>query len=460
VEVGRRLSPLASLRKALRSADYNAASVSAATSIGDGLRTTEARPVAILQTLRDRPGDPLALLVALLHVGATVARDELAPLNLDLDGLAGLDLLTIDGDEVTSKVKVQELGGAYVVSDRTNFVEDFVAQVSPSTQLAAAYTPRIDVDRALDVGTGSGAHALLAARRARTVVATDFNPRATRLTRLNADLNEVDNIETREGSFFEPVAGERFGLVVVNPPYVISPDSNFLYRDSGFEGDELSRTLLRQLPGHLEDGGFGALQCNLVHAADEAWHAPFGRALAGSGCDAIVLRVATEEPLVYAARWTEFDHADDPPAYRATLERWTASYAAAGIERITGAMVVVRKRGDRARNWRRAATLSSLPEGLGERLPKLFTDQDRVESEDLRAAALRPVDGIDVDRYQRPGEDARAALELKSAPSTYRPVKPFVADWVLAGCPPLDGADDALVAEAARLVKSGFVEFA
>ena len=410
--------------------------------------------------MRDRPGDPLALLVALFNVGATVERDKLAALDVDIDGLAALDVLAIEGDHVSSPVRIQDFDGAYVMSDRTTVVEDFVAQVSPSTHLAAAYTARVDVDRALDVGTGSGAHALVAARRAGTVIATDYNPRALKLTQMNAELNELDNVETREGSFFEPVAGERFGLIVINPPYVISPDRNFMYRDAGFQGDSLCRTLLKELPSFLEEGGFATLQCNWAHGADDAWHAPVGECLAGSGCDAIVLRISTDEPLLYAARWSESDHPGDAAAFGDQIERWSASYTEAGIERITGAMVVIRKRTNGGANWRRAATINSLPEGLGERLPKLFADQERVDSEDLRAAALRPVAGIDVERYQRPGEDARAALDCKSAPATFRPVKPAVADWVIAGCPSLADADDVLVGEAAKLVKTGFVEFA
>ena len=149
--------------------------------------------------MRDRPGDPLALLVALFNVGATVERDKLAALDVDIDGLAALDVLAIEGDHVSSPVRIQDFDGAYVMSDRTTVVEDFVAQVSPSTHLAAAYTARVDVDRALDVGTGSGAHALVAARRAGTVIATDYNPRALKLTQMNAELNGDDERRDARG---------------------------------------------------------------------------------------------------------------------------------------------------------------------------------------------------------------------------------------------------------------------
>ena len=60
-------------------------------------------------------------------------------------------------------------------------------------------TPRRRVARALDVGTGSGIHALRAAAHADHVVATDVNPRALEFTRLNAALNGLTNIETRIG---------------------------------------------------------------------------------------------------------------------------------------------------------------------------------------------------------------------------------------------------------------------
>ena len=61
-------------------------------------------------------------------------------------------------------------------------------------------------------------------RTAATVVATDVNQRALGITRFNAALNEVgDRVEVRDGSFFEPVRGERFDLIATNPPFVISP---------------------------------------------------------------------------------------------------------------------------------------------------------------------------------------------------------------------------------------------
>ncbi|HOT34263.1 MAG TPA: methyltransferase, partial [Rhodoglobus sp.] len=79
------------------------------------------------------------------------------------------------------------------------------------------------VELALDLGTGCGIQALHAARHAKRVIATDISERALELARFNAALNGFANIEFRLGSLFEPVAGERFGHVVSNPPFVITP---------------------------------------------------------------------------------------------------------------------------------------------------------------------------------------------------------------------------------------------
>jgi release factor glutamine methyltransferase len=72
----------------------------------------------------------------------------------------------------------------------------------------------------LDVGTGSGALALAAARAgARTVTAVDLSLRSVVATWLNTRLHGA-RVTVRRGDLFAPAAGRRFGLVVANPPYV------------------------------------------------------------------------------------------------------------------------------------------------------------------------------------------------------------------------------------------------
>jgi release factor glutamine methyltransferase len=76
-----------------------------------------------------------------------------------------------------------------------------------------------DNDRVLDMGTGSGVNAVLAASRASHVLAVDINPHAIETARRNAELNGVaDRIEVRHSDVFGAVDGA-FDLIVFDPPF-------------------------------------------------------------------------------------------------------------------------------------------------------------------------------------------------------------------------------------------------
>lgn len=71
----------------------------------------------------------------------------------------------------------------------------------------------------LDLCTGTGALALVAARAGARVTAVDIAPRAVWNARLNAALNRV-SVEALRGDLLAPVAGRTFDVIVTNPPYV------------------------------------------------------------------------------------------------------------------------------------------------------------------------------------------------------------------------------------------------
>ncbi|MGI8723374.1 MAG: methyltransferase [Geodermatophilaceae bacterium] len=76
-----------------------------------------------------------------------------------------------------------------------------------------------DSDRVLDMGTGSGVNAILAASTARDIVAVDINPLAVEAARGNAERNGCpDRIDFRESDVFSNVDGT-FDLIVFDPPF-------------------------------------------------------------------------------------------------------------------------------------------------------------------------------------------------------------------------------------------------
>jgi release factor glutamine methyltransferase len=113
----------------------------------------------------------------------------------------------------------------------------------------------------LELFAGSGAVAVAAAREgARTVTVVDLSRRALLTSAINAWRNGV-RARVRRGDLFAPVAGERFDLILANPPYVPSP-TDALPRSGAaraWEGGDDGRALLDRLCAeaaqHLAPGG-------------------------------------------------------------------------------------------------------------------------------------------------------------------------------------------------------------
>lgn len=110
--------------------------------------------------------------------------------------------------------------------------------------------------RALELGTGSGVGALFLAQRAGHVVATDINPAAVRCTKINSLLNNAQ-VDVREGDLFEPVSGERFDVVLFNPPYLSGKPTSAL--DHAFRAPRIAERFAARLAHHLTRDGFGLL---------------------------------------------------------------------------------------------------------------------------------------------------------------------------------------------------------
>ena len=128
----------------------------------------------------DRYGadDPRAPLVRLFVLGEPVPASSL-PIPVDPLIAAGLVEL-IDGRAV-ALVRLAPFAGLLVAHDPARADPDVVTGVNAASRTLATLTVRRPVERALDLGTGSGVEALLATRHAEHVVATDVNPRALRL---------------------------------------------------------------------------------------------------------------------------------------------------------------------------------------------------------------------------------------------------------------------------------------
>jgi release factor glutamine methyltransferase len=134
-----------------------------------------------------------------------------------------------------------------------------------------------DACSVLDLGTGSGAIALsLATERPHwTITGVDLSPQALTIAEENARALNLPRIAWRLGSWFAAVPGERFHLIVSNPPYIAASDPALLNLKaepamalaSGPTGLEALALIIAQAPRHLLSEGWLVLEHGSTQAA-------------------------------------------------------------------------------------------------------------------------------------------------------------------------------------------------
>lgn len=317
--------------------------------------------------LRAVAGDSgvLSTLGRLLVLGMPQSRRAVADAlpRLGVDGLVALGLATADAENVTpaallrpqSFVDADGVGEWWIASDLDEVAldgalpADHVLGVGGASRTLAETIVPIEVDRALDLGTGCGIQALLVARRARTVVATDISARALAFAELNARINGVGNIEFRRGSLFEPVEGEAFDLIVSNPPFVITPRADdvpaYEYRDGGLIGDALVEQFVRSAPAFLTAGGIAQLLGNWESRNGVAGLARLDAWVPGD-LDLWVIEREQLSPLGYAELWIR-DGGTTPrdPQFTPLLTAWLDDFVARDVTSVGFGYVLIRRPG-------------------------------------------------------------------------------------------------------------------
>jgi release factor glutamine methyltransferase len=158
---------------------------------------------------------------------------------------------------------------AYVVGHKEFYGLELIVNPAvliprPETELLVDLALERSFSSLLDLGTGSGAiaFALKTHRPLARVVGVEASAAALAVARRNAVKHNLE-VEFRHGRWLEPVAGERFDLIVANPPYVTEGDPHLADLRfepspalvSGPDGLDAIREIVREARGHLEPGG-------------------------------------------------------------------------------------------------------------------------------------------------------------------------------------------------------------
>ena len=299
--------------------------------------------------------DGLDALVRLFLDGEYVALDSLAATAGEdvFPCLAALDLACADSsrpERCYATVLLYPVSGLWIISDREGNPEHTPFTPPPdvvypalieNTQRFLDGLPDDACDDFLDLCAGTGIAALIAARGiARHAWSLDITGRATHFASFNAALNEVTNFTALEGDLFRPVEGRTFDRIVAHPPYVPSVETEYVYRDAGEDGEQITRRMIQDLPQYLRPGGcFYAVALGTDREGalyDERIREWLGQR--SEEFDVLLAANTIEDPITFSAQWLR--KLGDPVG---KFTEWRAMFQRLGVTRIFHGFIVIQR---------------------------------------------------------------------------------------------------------------------
>jgi SAM-dependent methyltransferase len=472
--------------RCLEAAGFTQASI--AERVGPGALAALRRQWNAPAVTRLSGGTPFDVLGRLFVAGVDVGREEAVTAfsSEDVDAWTSIGVVAERGGFVQPLVELQPVGmdgdEIIVAHDRLHDGPpraDAVMGFAGSSGLLAGAMVRRPCRRALDVGTGTGAQAMLASRWCEEVVAVDASPRALAFARLNLGINRITNVELRAGDRFDAVEGEEFDLVVANPPFVVSPDHELLYRDGGLPGDAMTATIVRGAAGHLAPDGWAVVVGNWIYPPDGEWDERVAAWVRGTGCDAWAIERHVRDAFSYAAGWV----GEAPSTHRdqrdGQFRNWLEYYRREGIASIGYGLVVCRRTAGGARWFRADELRQELVHPFDDAVVRVFWLMDWLHGRDdagvlgasfavapdARLETIAVAEGRWMPASYRLYADGRLAVSMDISDGTAeivgacdgsRSLREVLVDWAA-----VEGADQetivAAVAVCRELVANGFL---
>jgi len=255
-----------------------------------------------------------------------------------------IGLLDLDNEGYLSQVAIFPCKGKFFATDHmftSGFLHNSVYPLGMDSYLLARVLMKIEAGRTLDLCTGCGVHAIIAADTSRRVVGIDRNPRAINFAKFNALLNQADNVSFEIGDLYDPVKGEKFDWIIANPPFVPSPDITLYFRHGSSSGEGVLKRVVSGIPEHLADHGYAQLVTNLVFRENEDYLTKVLKWLHGFPVNILTLATRYNSVSSYI-----MDHiTTDPtsPKFDEDLILWTNSYLENGIIAIGDGLIFMKK---------------------------------------------------------------------------------------------------------------------
>lgn len=327
--------------------------------------------------------------------------------------------------------------------------KDHVLGIGHASRSLAQFTERQAAQRALDLGTGCGIQTFHLLSHCEHVTATDISERALGFTAFNLLLNASalgidpqqpdDRVILKLGSLLEPVEGEKFDLVVSNPPFVITPRSEgenaasqFTYRDGGMAGDQIVSTLVRQLGTVLNDGGTAQMLGNWEIPGDSEEQKEWDerpRQWVGDSMEAWFIQREELTPEQYAETWLrDSSETADRAAFEASYRRYLLDFSARSVSAIGFGMIWLRRPAKDAPEplLRRFEEITyPIQQPLGPFMTEaieLFDSSAHLSDEELLSLHLMVAPDVTEERHTEPGAEHPGVILLREGAGLRRTI--------------------------------------
>ncbi|MDQ7826591.1 MAG: class I SAM-dependent methyltransferase [Candidatus Eremiobacteraeota bacterium] len=260
----------------------------------------------------------------------------------EVASLTSMGILTSERDLISSNVDIYPVMGSFIVTDHHFSNLKFgrsVMYLSKDSYTLARGTPRKAAGKTLDLCTGSGVQAILAASHSEHVTGVDINPRAINFAEFNKVFNAVENVDFIEGDLFGPLGEEKYDLIVANPPFVPAPAGRqkVFFRDGGVTGEEVLKRIMGGIDRYLADEGKCVIFTEFVQSSECSYVEKVAR-WAGSNFDILALQGNTVPIELYVIGHLKHDNTF--AEYRRKMGEWLVSAYNNAITSIAEGLIV------------------------------------------------------------------------------------------------------------------------
>jgi SAM-dependent methyltransferase len=169
-----------------------------------------------------------------------------------------------DASRTLAPVALYPIRDLFIASDRWNnpdhsprqmFADIVYPALTRSAKQFIDFTSFAPCEDFLELCAGTAPAALLAARTAKNIWATDIAERSLDFARFNAALNGIHNVTFAQGDLYQPVEGRTFDRIAAHPPYVPVLKTAEIFYGGGEVGEEITNKVIVELPLRLKPGG-------------------------------------------------------------------------------------------------------------------------------------------------------------------------------------------------------------